>query len=87
MSYDHKIVRNLKLATKIEKKNFEKILYNKKYDVIMFVIDTDYDKESEKISLYINKLCERFKNLGVKSVLFTFYDINENGPLYHNTVK
>jgi hypothetical protein len=87
MSFDHKIVKNLKLATKIEKKNYEKILYNKKYDVIMFVIDTDYDKESEKISLYINKVCERFKNLGIKSVLFTYYDVNENGPLYHKTVR
>ena len=53
----------------------------------MFVVDTDYDKDSEKIAVYINRLCERFKTLGVKSVLFTYYDINENGPLYHNTVK
>jgi hypothetical protein len=85
-SFDHKIVRNLKLATKIEKKNFEKILYNKKYDVVMFVIDTDYDNISEKIALYVNRLCERFKTLGVKSVLFTYYDINENGPLSHDNV-
>lgn len=53
----------------------------------MFVIDTDYDKESEKIAKYINRLCERFKTLGIKSVLFAYYDINENGPLYHKTVR
>jgi tryptophan synthase alpha subunit len=50
----------------------------------MFVIDTDYDKDSEKIAVHINRLCERFKALGVKSLLFAYYDINENGPLYQN---
>jgi len=86
-SFDEKIVKNLKLATKIERKNFEKIIANKKYDVVMFVIDTDYDKESEHISKYINKVCERFKTLGIKSILFTYYDVNENGPLYYSTVN
>ena len=86
-SFDEKIVKNLKLATKIERKNFEKIIANKKYDVVMFVIDTDYDKESENISKYINKVCERFKNLGIKSVLLAYYDVNENGPLFHGTVN
>lgn len=85
-SYDDKIVKNLKLATKIERKNFEKITSSKKYDVVMFVIDTDYDKESENISKYINKISERFKSLGIKSVLFSYYDVNENGPLYHGVV-
>lgn len=78
-SYDDKIVRNLKLVTKIEKKNFEKIANNKKYDVVVFVIDSDYDKVSENLSKYINKVSERFKSLGIKSVLLTYYDINENG--------
>jgi alcohol dehydrogenase YqhD (iron-dependent ADH family) len=86
-SYDEKIVKNLKLAAKIERKNFEKIIASKKYDVVMFVIDTDFDKESEHISKYINKVCERFKSLGIKSVLFTYYDMNENGPLFHGTVN
>ena len=53
----------------------------------MFVVDTDYDKESEKIAHYVNRICERFKTLGIKSVLFSYYDVNENGPLYHNTVN
>jgi len=86
-SYDEKIVKNLKLASKIERKNFEKIIASKKYDVVMFVIDTDFDKDSENISKYINKVCERFKSLGIKSVLFTYYDMNENGPLFHGTVN
>lgn len=86
-SFDEKIVKNLKSATKIEKKNIEKIVKNKKYDVVMFVIDTDYDKDSENIAKYVNKICEKFKNLGIKSVLFSYYDINANGPLTLNGVK
>jgi hypothetical protein len=78
-SYDDKIVRNLKLATKIEKKNLDKIINNKKYDVITFVVDSDYDRTSLNMSKYVNKICERFKSLGIKSVLFTVYDTNENG--------
>jgi len=27
---------------------------------------------------YVNKLCERFASLGIKTVIFTYYDINEN---------
>ena len=53
----------------------------------MFVIDTDYDKDSENIAKYVNKICEKFKNLGIKSVLFSYYDINANGPLTLNGVK
>lgn len=86
-SFDDKIMKNLKSATKIEKKNFEKIIRNKKFDVVMFIIDTDYDKESENISKYIQKVTERFKSLGIKSVLFAYYDVNENGPLFYNAVK
>ena len=86
-SYDDKIVRNIKLATKIEKKNFDKIVNNKKYDVILFVVDSDYDRTSEIVSKYINKICERFKSLGIKSVLFTTYDTNENGLFIHQGVN
>ena len=86
-SYDDKIVRNLKLTTKIEKKNFNKIIANKKYDVVVFVVDTDYDKASEIMSKYINKICDRFKSLGIKSVLFSFYDLNENGLFIHENVN
>jgi hypothetical protein len=78
-SYDDKIVKNLKLTTKIEKKNFEKVINNRKYDVVVFTVDTDYDTKSEALSKYINKICERFKALGIKSVLFSVYDVNENG--------
>jgi hypothetical protein len=78
---DDKIVKNLKLATKIEKKNIDKIINNSKYDVVMFTVDTDYDTSSEHLAKYINKICQRFKSLGVKSVLFTYYDLNEQGLL------
>jgi hypothetical protein len=71
----------LKLATKIEKADYEKVVNNKKYDVIVFVLDTDYDHLSLNLSKYINKISERFKSLGLKSLLITYYDINENGPL------
>ncbi len=47
----------------------------------MFTVDTDYDTTSENLSKYINKICQRFKSLGIKSVLFTYYDINEQGLL------
>jgi hypothetical protein len=86
-SYDDKIVRNLKFATKIEKKNFDKIISNKKYDVVVFVVDSDYDRTSELISKYINKICERFKSLGIKSVLFTYYDLNENGLFIQDNIN
>jgi hypothetical protein len=86
-SYDDKIVRNLKLSTKIEKKNFDKIISNKKYDVVVFVVDTDYDRPSEILSKYINKICERFKSLGIKSVLFSHYDLNENGLFIHENIN
>ena len=78
-SFDDKIMRNLKHATKVERKNFEKIVNNKKYDVVVFVVDTDYDSISENVSKYVNKITERFKSLGIKSVLFATFDLNENG--------
>ncbi len=80
-SFDDKIVKYLKLATKLEKKNLDTIINNSKYDVVMFIIDTDYDTTSEHLSKYINKICLRFKSLGIKSVLFTYYDVNEQGLL------
>jgi len=82
-TYDDKIVRNLKLSTKIQKIDYEKVVHNKKYDVVVFVIDTDYDQISYNFSKYISKITERFKALGIKSVLITYYDINENGPLIY----
>lgn len=86
-SYDDKIVRNLKHTTKLEKKNFEAIINNNKYDVVVFTVDTDYDHITEKISKYINKVCEKFKSFGIKTVLFTNYDINENGFLKYEGVN
>ena len=82
-SYDDKIVRNLKLATKIEAKNFIKVANNRKYDVVVFTVDTDYDKTSEILSKYIKKICERFRTLGIKTVLFSIFDVNENGLFNH----
>ncbi len=76
-------MRNLKLATKIQKMDYEKVVNNKKYDVVVFVIDTDYDHISLNLSKYLGKITERFKALGIKSVLITYYDINENGPLIY----
>lgn len=86
-SYDHKIVRNLKAATKIEKRSIDKIINNKKYDITMFIVDTDYDEVSLQLSKYINKVTERFKTLGIKSVLLSYYDINENGQFNYEGVK
>jgi hypothetical protein len=80
-------VKNLKLATKIEKKDLTKILQNKKFDIVMFIIDTDYNEESFKISKYIDKVAERFKSLGIKSVLISYYDVNENGLYRHEEVR
>jgi hypothetical protein len=85
-SYDDKIVKNLKLATKLDKSSMDKIINNNKYDVVMYVVDTDYDQVSENLSKYINKLGQRFKTLGIKSVLFTYYDTNENGILNYEGV-
>jgi hypothetical protein len=53
----------------------------------MFVVDTDYDDVSFELSKYISKVCERFKSLGIKSTLFTYYDINENGLFNFEGVK
>jgi hypothetical protein len=52
----------------------------------VFVVDTDYDKKSETLSKYVLKICERFKSLGIKSVLFTIYDLNESGVFIHEGV-
>lgn len=82
-SYDHKIVKNLKLATKIENKDLAKVLQSKKFDIVLFVIDTDYNDLSFNISKYILKVSERFKSLGIKSVLISYYDVNENGLYRH----
>lgn len=78
-SFDDKIVANLKSTTKIQISNYVQTLANKKYDFIVFVIDSDYDEKSEITSKYINKLCERLKALGIKSTLVATFDINENG--------
>lgn len=86
-SYDHKIVKNLKLTTKIERSKVESVLKNKKYDIVLFVLDTDYDETSLKLSKYIHKISERFKTLGIKSVLFTYYDLNENGSYTYEGVR
>lgn len=51
------------------------------------MVDTDYDKTSENLSKYINKISERFKSLGIKSVLLSYYDINENGLFIHQGVN
>lgn len=78
-SYDDKIVANLKLTTKLKLNNYSQTLSNKKYDFIVFVVDTDYDERSEINSKYINKIGERMKALGIKTTILTTYDINENG--------
>ena len=80
-SYDDKIVKLLKYSTKLDKTNFKTIVNNKKFDVVLLIVDTDYDFYSEKIAKYFNRVTERFKTLGIKSVLFATYDINDNGPL------
>ena len=80
-SYDDKIVKLLKFTTKLDKSNYKAIINNKKYDVVLLFVDTDYDFYSEKIAKYYNRVTERFKTLGIKSVLFASYDLNENGPL------
>ncbi len=86
-SYDDKIVRLLKLTTKIDKTSFKPIVNNRKYDVIVLIVDTDYDYYSEKVARYYNRVSERFKTLGIKSVLFSSYDINENGQLLNERVN
>ncbi len=68
-------------VTKIDNSNFEKIVNNKKYDVVVFVIDTDFDDVSLNISKYIDTISEKFKSFGIKFVLFTYFDLNENGLL------
>ncbi len=76
-------MRNLKTATKIDKNNYDKIVNNKKYDVVVFFIDTDYDNISLKISKFIYKISDKFKWFGNKSVLITYYDVNESGTLLY----
>lgn len=86
-SYDDKIMRLLKLATKVEQKNLDKIVKNRKFDVVLFLVDTDYDKNTERLAKYINKLSERLKTLGTKSVLICYFDINENGYFKYEGVS
>lgn len=78
-SFDDKIVKNLRLATKLNMENMEKILASKKYDILLFVVDTDYDQKTESLARFINKLGERLKALGIKSLLISVFDVNENG--------
>jgi len=54
-------------------------LANKKFDFIVFVVDTDYDDKTEVNSKYIAKIAERLKALGIKTVNVATYDINEQG--------
>lgn len=76
----------MKLATKTDKTNFKTIVNNKKYDVALIIVDTDYDYYSEKVAKFFNRANERFKTLGIKSVLFATYDLNENGPLENERI-
>ena len=81
-------MRNLKLSTKVNKKDLREVINNKKYDVVLFIVDSDYDTYSENISKYYHRTIERFKSLGIRNVLFASYDINENGILVgENVIK
>lgn len=80
-SFDDKIVKLLKLSTKLDKIKFKPVTNNKKHDVVLLIVDTDYDYYSEKQAKFYNRAIERFKTLGINTVLFCSYDINENGPL------
>ena len=86
-SFDDKIVKFVKQTTKLTKSNLDSILMNRKYDVVLLVLDTDYEHKSEHIAKYYEKVVERIKSLGFKSVLMTSYDINENGNLNFNNVN
>jgi hypothetical protein len=54
---------------------------------MLIIVDTDYDYYSEKVAKFYNRATERFKTLGIKSVLFASYDINDNGPLQNERVS
>ncbi len=78
-SFDDKIIANIKSTTKLFANNYTAALANKKYDFLVFVVDTDYDDKTEILSKYISKVCERLKVLGIKTTLVSTFDINENG--------
>ncbi len=61
---------------------------NRKFDVILFVLDSDYEHRSEHVAKYYERVHERIKTLGLtNSLLMTSYDINENGNHYFNSVR
>jgi len=78
-SFDDKIVANLKYTTKLEAQTFNAVLTSKKFDFIVFVVDTDYEDKSEVLSKFILKLSERLKALGIKTTHIATFDVNEQG--------
>jgi len=86
-SFDDKIVKYVSKTTKLTKTNFDGIVMNKKFDVVLLVLDTDYEHKSEFAAKYYEKVVERIKTLGFKLILMTSYDINENGLLNFNNVS
>lgn len=83
-SSDSNITVNLKSTTKLKPNNVNLILKNKNknFDIVVFVIDTDYDEKSLVYSKYIKKLCDRLKYLGIHSTLVATFDVNEHGNNY-----
>ncbi len=86
-SFDEKIVKYVAQSTKLTKDNFEPIVMRKNYDVIVLVLDTDYEHRSEHIAKYYEKVMEKMKALGFKGLIMTSYDINENGLLNFKNVS
>jgi hypothetical protein len=86
-SFDDKIVKFIKHTTKLTKQDMDSIIMNRKYDVVLLVLDTDYEHKSEHVAKYYERVVERINSLGFKSALMTSYDINENGLLNFNNVS
>ena len=74
-----KILKYVNKSTKATKKNIENIVKNAKFDVLLLVIDSDYDSVSEKFASYLEKVIERITGLGIKTVLPVNYDLNVEG--------
>lgn len=81
-----KTLSNIKSAVHLTKSNYESIVNNPNYDVIAFIIDSDYDEQSLILSQYVNRLIEKFISFGIKSVIISVYDYSDNEQLLPKNV-
>ena len=65
----------------LSKDNYEHQLFNSSFDAVVFLYSTNKDDKANQVmneqAPMFNKVCLRLRDLSIKSVLCTTYDVTE----------